>query len=220
MGSTTPSRLSSRTRGPDECSSAATAGIRKKITPAHRTQKRKEDATNPDRSGQKDRPILWNQSVIAHLRLVFSRLVWNSAGVRAVASLLHSSAPASALFRLPPARDPASSAPDRFSQASFAPRRNHALPAKLAIPSPHHPSCPGGGQFRQAHGAPRRCWDQRQEQHEIPAPQHWRVPRKVPAGRAEGALRVFHSKKRNQPRSQGARPIQSPREEPLCRARS
>src|SRR3979411_2624843 len=104
MGSTTPSRRSSRTRGLDECSSAVTVGIRKRIAPAHRTQRKKEYAANLDRSRQKERLILSNQSLIAHLRLIFSRLLWHSASVRAVAWPPHSSAPASALSRLPPAR--------------------------------------------------------------------------------------------------------------------
>src|SRR5882762_218552 len=220
MGSTTPSRLSSRTRGPGVCSSAATEGISRKMAPAHRTQRKKELATNRDRSRQKERLSCWNQSLIAHLRPVFSRLLCNSADARAVAWLLHSSAPASALSGPPPARDRASSARGRFSPASFAPPRNRALPAKPAIPSLHHPSCPGGGQFPRARGAPRRCPDRRQEQLEILSPRHRRVPRRVPAGRAECALRECRSKNRKRPRSQATRPIQSPREELLRRARS
>src|SRR3981189_523452 len=102
MGSTTPSSRSSRTRGLDDCSSAATEGMSRKIAPAHRTQRRKEAATNSDRLEQKERFSLWKQSLIAHLRLVFSRLAWNSASVRAAVWPLHSSAPASALSRLPP----------------------------------------------------------------------------------------------------------------------
>src|ERR1700694_5637124 len=219
MGSTTPSSLSSRTRGLNECPSAATEGMSRKIAPAHRTQRRKKAATNSDRLGQKER-FIWKQSLIAHLRPVFSRLAWNSASVRAVAWPLYSSAPASALSRFPPARDPASSAQGRFLQASFEPPRNPALPATPAILSRHHPSCPGGGQFPRVRGAPRGWSDRRPEQLEIPFPRHRRVPRRVPAGRAECALGLRRSKKRKQPRSQEARPIQFPREEWLRRARS
>src|SRR5258707_345537 len=220
MGSTTPSSLSSRTRGLDECSSAATEGMSRKIAPALRAQRRKEAATNSDRLGEKGRFILWKQSLIAHLHPVFSRPAWNSASVRAVAWPPHSSAPASALSRLPPARDPAFSARDRGLPASFRPPRNPALPATPAIVSRHHPSCPGGVQFPRARGAPRGWSDQRQEQPEIPSPRHRRVPRRAPAGRAECALGLRRSKKRKQPRSREARPIQSPREEWLRRGRS
>src|SRR3977135_2081479 len=135
MGSTTPSRRSSRTRGVDECSSAVTVGIRKRIAPAHKTQRKKKDAANLDRSRQKER-LPSNPSFIAHLRLISFRFLWNSASVRAVVWPLHSPAPASALSRLPPARDPAFSARGRFSPASFEPPRNHALRGKPAIPSP------------------------------------------------------------------------------------
>src|SRR5260370_24024268 len=183
------------------------------MTPAHRTQRKQEYATNRDRLGQKERLSRWNQSLIAHLRLVFCRLLCNSADVRAVAWPLHSSAPASALSRLPPARDPASSVRDRFLPASFEPSRNPSLPATPAILSRHHPPCPGDGQFPRARGAPRRCSDRRKEQLEIPSPPHRRVPRRAPAGRGECALRGHRSKKPKQTGSGEARPIPSPREE-------
>src|SRR6266852_7745599 len=85
MGSTTPSSRSSRTRGLDECSSAATAGRRKKIAPAHRTYRTQEATTIPNRLAFKERFLSWNQSLIGHLLLVFSRLAWDSANARAIA---------------------------------------------------------------------------------------------------------------------------------------
>src|SRR6266478_1010890 len=95
MGSTTPSSLSSRTSGVEECWSAATAGIRKKIAQAHTPHKRKKAATNSDRLSRRKRFLSENQSLIAHLLLVFSQAALNSANVRAVAWLQHSLAPAS-----------------------------------------------------------------------------------------------------------------------------
>src|SRR5713226_3365794 len=155
MGSTTPSSRSSRTRGLDECSSAATAGRRKKIAPAHRTYRTQEATTIPNRLAYTEQFLSWNQSLIGHLLLVFSRVAWNSANARAIAWPQYNSAPASALSRPPPAPEQASSARGRFSPASFEPQRNPALPATLAILSRHHPSCPDGGQFPRARGVPR-----------------------------------------------------------------
>src|SRR5713226_4097752 len=93
MGSTTPSSRSSRTRGLDECSSAATAGRRKKIAPAHRTYRTQEATTNPDRLAFKERFLSWNQSLIGHLLLVFSHLAWDSANARAIVWPQHNTAP-------------------------------------------------------------------------------------------------------------------------------
>src|SRR5216683_300922 len=132
MGSTTPSSRSSRTRGLGECSSAATAGRRKKIAPATRTYRTQEATTIPNRLAFKERFLSWNQSLIGHLLLVFSRLAWNSANPRAIAWPQNNSAPASVELQ-----------------------RNPAHPATLAILSRHHPSCPDGGQFPRARGVPR-----------------------------------------------------------------
>src|SRR5260370_8451402 len=102
MGSTTPSSRSSRTRGVDECSSAATAGRRKKIAPAHRTYRTQEATTIPNRLAFKERFLSWNQSLIGHLLLVFSHLAWDSANARAIAWLQYNSPPPSGLSPLPP----------------------------------------------------------------------------------------------------------------------
>src|SRR6266852_8002289 len=161
MGSTSPSRLISRTSEPAECSSACTEGSRRRIAAESSRQRGERAATNFHFLKDWERCINGNQSLMAHLLLVFSRLVWNSANVRAVAWPRHSWGPASMLSRPPPVRDQASSARDRFSPAWFEPLRNPALPATLAIPSLHHPSCPGGGQFPRVRGAPRRCRDRR-----------------------------------------------------------
>src|SRR5260370_32270275 len=104
MGSTTPSSLSSRTRGREEFSAAATEGIRKKIAQAQKVQRRKKAATNSDCLRQKERFLSWNRSLMAHLLLVFSHGAWNSANVRAIAWLQYSLSPASAPFLLPLAR--------------------------------------------------------------------------------------------------------------------
>src|SRR2546428_5285538 len=220
MGSTTPSSLSSRTRGLEECWSAATAGSRWKTVQAHTQHNRKEAATNSDRLRQKGCLLSRNQSLIAHLLLVFSQGAWNSANVRAVAWLQYSSALASAPSPLPLALDPASSARDRFSPTSSEPRRNPSFPAMLVIPSPHHPFCRGGGQFRRARGVPRDCWDRRQAQREIPSPRRRGFPQRVLAGRAAGVTGRCQPTNRQPPRSKMARQIQFPREELLHRARS
>src|SRR5260370_5176169 len=154
MGSTTPYRRSSRTRRVDEWSTAGTGGRRKKIGEAHRTYRTQEATTNPNRLAFKERFLSWNQSLIGHLLLVFSRLAWDSANARAIAWPQHNSAPASGLSRPPPVPEQASFARGRFSPASFELQRNPAHPATLAILSRHHPSCPDGGQFPRAHTPP------------------------------------------------------------------
>src|SRR6266404_4761419 len=179
MGSTSPSRPNSRTNGPAaECSSARTEGSR------HRGERA---ATNLHFLKDWERSISRDQSLMAHLLLAFSRLAWNSANARAVAWLQNNSAPASALSRLLLALDSASSCQGRLWPTGFERRRNRELPARPAIPSPHHPSCPGGGQFQRARGAPRGYRDRRPEQREILSPPRRRVQRTAPAGRVEGA---------------------------------
>src|SRR5260370_2819361 len=187
MGSTSPSRLNSRTNGPAECSSARTEGKSRRIAAESIRQSGKREATNLRFLKDWERCMNRNQSLMAHLHPGFSRPAWNSASVRAVVSPQYSSAPASPPFQLPHARNPASSARGRFSPASFEPPRNHALSAKPAIPSPHHPSSPGGGQFPRARGAPRRCLDRRQEQREILSPPHQYDLQTAPVGPAAGA---------------------------------
>src|SRR5260370_23058818 len=189
MGSTTPSSLSSRTSGVEECWSAASAGIRKKIAQAHTQHNRKKAATNSDRLRPRKRFLSGNQSLIAHLLLVFFQAALNSANVRAVAWLQHSLAPASEPSPLPLARDPASSARDRSSPASSEPRRNPSSPVTPAIPSRHPPFCRGGGQFRPARGAPRDCWDRRQAPRGIPSPPRRGFPPRGLAGRAAAVTR-------------------------------
>src|SRR6266478_96007 len=186
MGSTTPSSLSSRTSGVEECWSAATAGIRKKTAQAHTPHKRKKAATNSDRLSRRKRFLSGNQSLIAHLLLVFSQAALNSADVRAVAWLRYSLAPASEPSRLPLGRDPASSDRDRSSRTSSEPRRNPLSPVTPAIPSPHRPFCRDGGQFRLARGAPRDCWHPRQARRGILSPRRRGFPRRALAGRAAG----------------------------------
>src|SRR5260370_23565033 len=159
MGSTTPSSRNSRPRVVEERWSAATAGIRKKITQAHTTHNTKKAATSSNRLRRRKRSLPENQSLIAHLLLAFSQVAWNSANVRAVAWLQYSLAPASAPSLLPSARDPASSARDRPSPASSEPRRSPSLLVTPVIPLPHHPFSRCGGQFRLARGAPQDCCD-------------------------------------------------------------
>src|SRR6266436_7406209 len=189
MGSTTPSSLSSRTSGVEECWSAATAGIRKKSAQAHTPHNTKKAATNSDRLRRRKRSLSEKQSLIAHLLLVFSQAVLNSANVRAVAWLQYSLAPASEPSPPPLARDPASSARDRSSPASSEPRRNPLSPVTPVIPSPHRPFCRDGGQFRPARGAPQDCWDPRQARRGIPSPPRRGFRQRVPAGRAAGVTR-------------------------------
>src|SRR5260370_31454548 len=210
MGSTSPSRLNSRTNGPGECSSARTEGKSRRIAAESIRQRGKRAATNLHFLKDWERCMNRNQSLMAHLHPVFSRPAWNSASVRGVVWPQYSSAPASAPFQLPHARDPASFARGRFSPASFEPPRNHVLSAKPAIPSPHHPSSPGGGQFPRARGAPRRCLDHRQERHEILSPPRQYVPKRALVGHADGGGRTRRSKKRWKLRSQDTRPVPPP----------
>src|SRR5882757_7715687 len=220
MGSTTPSSLSSRTSGVEECWSAATAGIRKKIAQAHTPHKRKKAATNSDRLRRRKRFLSEKQSLIAHLLLVFSQAVLNSANVRAVAWLQYSLAPASEPSPPPLARDPASSARDRSSPASSEPRRNPLSPVTPVVPSPHRPFCRDGGQFRPARGAPQDCWDQRQARRGIPSPRRRGFRQRVLAGRAAGVTRRCLPTNRMLLRPQVARQIQSPHAGLSHRARS
>src|SRR5882724_932879 len=174
MGSTSPSRPNSRTNGPAECSSARTEGNRRRITTESSRQRGERAATNLHFLKDWECCISRDQSLMAHL-LVFSRLAWNSVNARAIAWPQHSSAPALALSRLPHAPDSASSSRDRFLPAWFERRRNRELPERPAIPSPHHPSCLGGGQFRRARGAPRHCRGRQPEQREILSPRRRRA---------------------------------------------
>src|SRR5260370_6876783 len=106
MGSTTPSSLSSRTSGVEECWSAASAGIRKKIAQAHTQHNRKKAATNSDRFRPTKRFLSGNQSLIAHLLLVFSQPAWTSANVRPCACPQHRLPHTSLPPPLPPTHDP------------------------------------------------------------------------------------------------------------------
>src|SRR5258708_12583690 len=180
MGSNSPKGRNSRRSGPAECSSARTEGSRRRIAAESSRQRGERAATKLPILKDWERCINRDQSLIAHLLPVFSPLVWNSANVRAVAWPHHSSAPASALYQLPPSQDPASSAQSRFSPTSFEPRRNPALPAMPAIPSLHHPSCLGGGQFPRVRGVPQRCRDRRPQQPKISSPQPPLVPAQPP----------------------------------------
>src|SRR6266851_8956076 len=220
MGSTTPSSLSSRTRGLEECWSAANAGSEQRTAQAHTQHNRKKAATNSDRLRRRERFLSANQSFIARLLLVFSQVAWNSANVRAVAWLQYSLAPASEPSRLPLARDPASSDRDRSSPTSSEPRRNPLSPVTPVVPSPHRPFCRDGGQFRPARGAPQDCWDPRQARRGIPSPPRRGFPRRVLAGRAAGVTRRCPPANRMPLRPQVARQIQSPRAGLSHRARS
>src|SRR5438445_9560546 len=99
MGSTSPSRLNSRTNGPAECSSARTEGNRWKTTTESSKQRGARAAINLHFLKDWERCTGRHQSLMAHL-LVFSRVAWNSASVREVAWLQHSSGRASVLSRL------------------------------------------------------------------------------------------------------------------------
>src|SRR6266436_5863892 len=128
---------------------------------------------------------------MAHLRRAFSRPAWNFSIVRAIVSLLHSSAQVSERAPLPPARDTVFSVPDRFLPAAFERRRSLVLQARPATPSPHPPSCPAGDRFLRAPGALRHCQDLLRARREIPSRRPPRALRKVPAGRAECAPQVY-----------------------------
>src|SRR5258708_3456599 len=220
MGSTTPSSLNSRTSGVEDRWCAATAGIRKKIAQAHTPHKTKKAATNSNCLKRRKRFLSGDQSLIAHLLLVFSQAALNSANVRAVAWLPYSLAPASEPSPPPLARDPASSARDRSSPTSSEPRRNPLSPVTPVVPSPHRPFCRDGGQFRPARGAPRDCWDPRQARPGIPSPRRRGSRQRVLAGRAAVVTRRCPPANRMPLRPQVARHIQSPREGLSRRARS
>src|SRR6266850_7956352 len=127
MGSTTPSRLSSRTTGSEERWSAPTEGNRRKIAQAQRAIRTRRVADDLGCPISRERAIKRQRGIMAHLRRAFSRPAWSSANVRAIVSLLHSLAQASGRAPLPPARDPVFSVPDRFLPAAFERRRSLVL---------------------------------------------------------------------------------------------